>query len=53
MGIGLYILIAISGISYGELVRASLPFLLILIGALLLITFVPALTLYLPHLLLD
>ena len=53
MGIGLYILIAISGIAYGELVRASMPFLLTLIAALLLITFVPPLTLYLPHLLLD
>jgi TRAP-type C4-dicarboxylate transport system permease large subunit len=53
MGIGLYILIAISRVTYGELVRASMPFLLTLIGALLLITYLPPLTLYLPHLLLD
>ena len=53
MGIGLYILIAISKVTYGELVRASMPFLLTLIVALLLITFLPPLTLYLPHLLLD
>jgi len=53
MGIGLYILIAISGVRYGELVRASLPLLLTLIVSLLLITFIPPLTLYLPQLLLD
>ena len=53
MGIGLYILIAISGVGYGELVRASLPLLLTLIVSLLLITFIPPLTLYLPQLLLD
>ena len=53
MGIGLYIMIAISGIAYGHLVRASLPFLLILLATLFLITYVPPLTLFLPDLLLK
>lgn len=53
MGIGLYIVMAISGLRLGELVVASWPYMLALLLALLVITFVPAITLFLPHLLLD
>lgn len=53
MGIGLFILTAISEVTYGALVRAVAPFLVALIIALLLISFVPPLTLYLPKLLLG
>ena len=53
MGIGLYILTAISNVKYGVLVRASAPYLLALLVALLIISFVPWLSLVLPELLLD
>ena len=53
MGIGLSIMVAISGIAYGHPVRASLPFLLTVLATLLLITCTPSLTLYLPDLLLE
>ena len=53
MGIGLYILIAVSGVGFGQLVRASLPFLITLVIALLVITYVPQITLFLPNLLLH
>lgn len=53
MGIGLYILTAISEVKYGALVRATAPFLLALIIALLIISLVPWLTLFLPEQLLD
>ena len=52
MGIGLYILIAVSGIKFGTLVRASVPFLITLLVALLIITYIPQLSLFLPDLLL-
>lgn len=53
MGIGLYILTAVSGVPFGKLVRASAPYLLALLLALALITFVPQLTLFLPGILLK
>lgn len=53
MGIGLYILTSVSGVSFGSLVRASAPYLLALLAALIVITFVPSLTLFLPNALLD
>jgi tripartite ATP-independent transporter DctM subunit len=53
MGIGLYILISISRVRFGELVSAVIPYLITLLIALGLITFVPALTLFLPNVLLD
>ncbi|MBI4184110.1 MAG: TRAP transporter large permease [Proteobacteria bacterium] len=52
MGIGLYIMMAVSGVRFGELVRASLPFLVVLVGALAVLSFWPDLTLVLPRLLL-
>jgi tripartite ATP-independent transporter DctM subunit len=51
MGIGLYILMAVSKVKFGELVRACLPFIFVLLVALLVITFVPQITLWLPNLL--
>jgi tripartite ATP-independent transporter DctM subunit len=51
MGIGLYILAAISRLSIGALAWAALPFVAALIAVLLLLTFVPALSLWLPDLL--
>ena len=51
MGIGLYILVAVSGIKFGALVRASGPFLITLLVTLLIITYIPALSLFLPDLL--
>jgi tripartite ATP-independent transporter DctM subunit len=51
VGIGLYIMMAISGVRYGELVRACVPFLLALLIALAILTFFPSLTLFLPDLL--
>ena len=53
MGIGLYIMVAVSRVNLGALIRACLPYMLTLIAALLVITFFPPLTLYLPELLLG
>ena len=53
VGIGIYILMAISGVGYGELIRASFPFFIALLLALCLITFVPSISMFLPELLLD
>jgi tripartite ATP-independent transporter DctM subunit len=53
MGIGLYIMMAISQVRMGELVRAAFPFLLTLLLALALLTYIPELTLALPRLLLH
>lgn len=52
MGIGLYIMVAVSRVRLGDLIRASVPYMLTLVAALLAITFFPPLTLYLPSLLL-
>jgi tripartite ATP-independent transporter DctM subunit len=51
MGIGLFILAAISKLRMGELVWATIPFHIVLLVALLLITFFPQITLGLPNLL--
>lgn len=48
MGIGLYILTAISNVPIGRLVRSSLPYLIALLAALGVITFIPAVSLALP-----
>ncbi len=49
MGIGLYILMSISRVKYGALVRASWPFLVTMILALLVLTYVPQISLLLPE----
>ena len=51
--IGLFILSSVSGIRFGRLAWAAIPFVLLLIAALLVLTFVPRLTLWLPDLLLP
>jgi tripartite ATP-independent transporter DctM subunit len=53
MGIGLFILMAIAKVEFAPLVRATLPFIVALMIALLLLTFVPSITLWLPDLLLP
>ena len=52
MGIGLYILAAISEVKIDRLVIASLPYIVTLIIALLAITYIPILSLFLPEILL-
>lgn len=53
MGIGLFVLSSVSRIRFGVLAVAALPFVGLLIGMLMLLTFVPQLTLWLPDLLLP
>ena len=53
MGIGLYILAAISGVRVDRLVIASIPYMITLIIALIAITYIPILTLFLPEYLLN
>jgi len=53
MGIGLYLMMAISNLRFGELVRACLPFIAVLLLALALLTFFPAISLWLPNLLMP
>lgn len=51
LGLNLYIAAAISGLKVDQIVRANIPFLLILIVVLLIVTFVPQLSLFLPQML--
>jgi tripartite ATP-independent transporter DctM subunit len=53
MGIGLYTMMGIVKISFEDLVRASLPWLVPLLACLVLFTLVPSLSLWLPQLLLG
>jgi TRAP-type C4-dicarboxylate transport system permease large subunit len=53
MGIGLYILMAIGKLEFGELVRASIPFIIALLVALVLLTVFPQISLFLPDLLMP
>ena len=53
MGIGLYVMMGIVDIKFEELVKACLPFFVPLIGCLLLFTFVPEISLWLPDLLMG
>lgn len=48
MGIGLYILSAVSGISFGRLAWAAIPFVVLLIILLMIFSFVPEIVLWLP-----
>lgn len=50
VGVVLYILSSLSNVSFDRIVKAVLPFLAMLLVALLLITFVPALVTWLPNL---
>lgn len=51
VGSNLFVACGISGMKFEGLVRAIWPFLLVLLGALLIVTFVPQVTLFLPTLL--
>jgi tripartite ATP-independent transporter DctM subunit len=48
-GLLLFVMTNITGVALGDLVREVVPFLLVMIGALALITFVPELVLWLPE----
>ncbi|MEP2783677.1 MAG: TRAP transporter large permease [Pseudoruegeria sp.] len=50
-GVILFIMMDVAKISYGSLVRAMIPFYIPIVFTLLVITFVPAVTLFLPELL--
>jgi tripartite ATP-independent transporter DctM subunit len=49
VGLCLYVVAGIAKISIGEITREIWPYVLALIGVLMLITYVPALSLWLPH----
>jgi tripartite ATP-independent transporter DctM subunit len=51
MGIGLYVMTAVSDVKFENLVKSCRPFLVALVISLLAITFIPSLCLYLPNLL--
>jgi tripartite ATP-independent transporter DctM subunit len=53
MGIGLYVMTAITDVTFEEIVKASLPFLLSLLISLAILTFIPEVTLILPNLLMK
>jgi tripartite ATP-independent transporter DctM subunit len=53
IGIGLFIIMSISNLEFGELAWAAVPFVLALLVALGVLTFVPEITLWLPNLLLP
>lgn len=53
MGIGLYIMVGVAGISFERMLRAVAPYLVPLIIALFLITYLPELTLMIPNLILG
>jgi len=53
MGIGLYIMVEVGKVPFEKVTMAVLPFLIPLVVVLILITYVPALTLWLPDLMLG
>jgi tripartite ATP-independent transporter DctM subunit len=53
MGIGLYVMVAITGITFEQMVKASYPFLISLLISLAILTYVPQVTLILPNLLMK
>jgi TRAP-type C4-dicarboxylate transport system permease large subunit len=53
MGIGLYIMVEVGNVSFEKVTIAVLPFLIPLIAVLILITYVPPLTLWLPDLIMG
>lgn len=50
MGVGLYVMCRVSGVRFEDLVLACMPLLVSLLGALLLVTYWPGLSLWLPTL---
>ena len=53
MGIGLYIMVEVAKVKFEDIVVAVLPYMIPLIGVLLLITYVPAITTFFPNLLMG
>jgi tripartite ATP-independent transporter DctM subunit len=53
VGMVLFVLSKVSGVRFERCVRATMPFLIPLVGVLLLLTFVPALVTFLPNLLIK
>ena len=53
MGVGLFILSSITGLTVENVFKGCIPFILPLLACLLLITYVPAVSLFLPNLLLP
>jgi C4-dicarboxylate transporter DctM subunit len=53
MGVGLFIMSGITGLKVQEVFQGCVPYLLPLFVALLLVTYVPAVSLFLPDLLLP
>jgi tripartite ATP-independent transporter DctM subunit len=53
MGIGLYVMVAIAGITFEQIVKACIPFLICLLISLALITYIPWITMVLPNLLMK
>ena len=49
VGLNLFVTSSVTGLSIEEVVKASLPWLLLLIGMLLVITYIPAIALALPN----
>jgi TRAP-type C4-dicarboxylate transport system permease large subunit len=50
IGLNLFVISAISGVGVIEIFREAIPYFLVLVGVLLLITYLPDLTLFLPRL---
>ncbi len=53
VGLNLFVLATISAAPVGEVIRGIVPFVILLLGVLMVITYVPALTLWLPDLVLG
>ncbi|RPJ00154.1 MAG: TRAP transporter large permease [Deltaproteobacteria bacterium] len=53
MGIGLYVMVAITGVPFEQIVKACFPFLVCLLISLALITYIPWITMVLPNLLMK
>jgi TRAP-type C4-dicarboxylate transport system permease large subunit len=53
MGIGLYVMTRVAKVPFEDLVKACVPLLIPLVLSLLLFTYVPALSLWLPNLLMG
>ena len=53
VGLNLFVASGISGMSLTEVIRASLPWLILLLGFLMVVTYVPAISLFLPGLMMG
>jgi C4-dicarboxylate transporter DctM subunit len=53
VGLNLFVASGISGLSLTSVIRASLPWLILLLGFLMVVTYVPQISLFLPRLMLG